>query len=383
MKNRNKQGLWSSKGAYFWQVFNEETDRAFSAETFEVLMLTYSVLPAASKYEKEFTVLKNKMITILTSQSQEPMIIAAAVQGLAHWADYKNDTSLKKLIEKSIQHLVSLKRKGYWEPHWYHAYGGMVELNARILELLAAYDQVKYDAYLREGVTWLLATREAWGTWHNEIGTAVAIRALLKTGAFADEKPSIITMSVNGKRVAKIKVDPEDPYLSAAKLRYFEITSWLKQGENNVEVSYDGNLTASIMLEVQEWGLTEPEIEGVVKLVRKVPEKADLSEPVTVTITVSSKKMVPVVTIEDHIPSNGELDISSLDALKREKKISDYAIKDGKLYIVLVELKGKKVLEYKLKATRKGNGLHAGTKVIDAANGDLLAMVISSPFTVK
>jgi len=383
MKNRNKQGLWSSKGAYFWQVFNEETDRAFSAETFEVLMLTYSVLPAASKYEKEFTVLKNKMITILTSQSQEPMIIAAAVQGLAHWADYKNDTSLKKLIEKSIQHLVSLKRKGYWEPHWYHAYGGMVELNARILELLAAYDQVKYDAYLREGVTWLLATREAWGTWHNEIGTAVAIRALLKTGAFADEKPSIITMSVNGKRVAKIKVDPEDPYLSAAKLRYFEITSWLKQGENSVEVSYDGNLTASIMLEVQEWGLTEPEIEGVVKLVRKVPEKADLSEPVTVTITVSSKKMVPVVTIEDHIPSNGELDISSLDALKREKKISDYAIKDGKLYIVLVELKGKKVLEYKLKATRKGNGLHAGTKVIDAANGDLLAMVISSPFTVK
>jgi len=74
----------------------------------------------------------------------------------------------------------------------------MVELNARILGLLAEFDPQKYESYLREGATWLLSTREAWGTWHNEIGTANAIRALLKTGTFAEEKESEITLRVNG-----------------------------------------------------------------------------------------------------------------------------------------------------------------------------------------
>jgi len=53
-----------------------------------------------------------------------------------------------------IDYLIELKRSGYWEPHWYHAYGGTVELNARILELLADYDAEKYDGYLRGGFKW-------------------------------------------------------------------------------------------------------------------------------------------------------------------------------------------------------------------------------------
>ncbi|MCK4235301.1 hypothetical protein KAX75_12795, partial [candidate division WOR-3 bacterium] len=378
LKSRNTEGLWTSKGAYFWEVFNDETDNALSAETFEVLMFTATVLPAAKKYEKDFTILKDKMVTILKSRSQEPMTVAAAVQGLAYWADFKDDHSLNKLLEESIEYLITLKRKGYWEPHWYHAYGGMVELNARILELLAEFNPDKYDAYLREGMTWLLSTREAWGAWHNEIGTANAIRALLKTGAFADEKPSQITIKVNGKQLAKVEVDPKDPFLSAAKLRYFEITPWIKTGKNNVEVSYNGNLTASVFLEVQEWGIGKPEIEEVVNIERKAPEIAELGEPVTVALTLNSKKTVPILIIEEHIPSNSEVDIPSLDKLKKEQKITDYTIDDGKLYLILVHVKGIVNLDYKLKAVREGSGLHAGTKVIDASNGTLLASIVST-----
>jgi uncharacterized protein YfaS (alpha-2-macroglobulin family) len=383
MKNRNKKGLWSSKGAYFWQVFNEETDNAFSAETFEVLMLTYSVLPSANKYDKEFTEIKDSMERILGSKLEEPMTIAAAVQGLSYWADIKKDHSLKKVIEKNIEYLITLKRKGYWEPHWYHAYGGMVELNARILELLADYDPQKYDAYLREGMTWLLATREAWGAWHNEIGTANAIRALLKTGAFAEEKESRIAMKVNGKTVAKIDIDPKDPFLSAAKLRYFEITPWIESGKNTVEVSYDGNLNASILLEIQEWGVGIPEIADIVSIERKAPSTANLGEPITVSLNLKSKEVIPVLTIEEYIPANSEVDIKSLEILKKEQKIADYILEGEKLYLVLVKVEGSVKLEYTLKATREGNGLHAGTRVIDASNGTLLASIVSTALTVN
>lgn len=383
MKSRNKQGLWSSQGAYFWQVFNEETDQAFSAEAFEVLMLTATVLPDAKKYDADFQTLKNKMASILRERSQEPMTVASAVQGLAYWKEYRNDKTVDKLLNESIGYLVTLKRKGYWEPHWYHAYGGMVELNARILELLASYDPDKYDAFLREGVTWLLSTREAWGAWHNEIGTANAIRALLKTGAFADEKRSEIALKVNGKQIARVDVDPDDPFLSAAKLRYFEITPWVKDGKNDVEVTYDGKLTASVLLELQEWGIEKPEAEEVVDIKRLVPAEAAVGEPVTVTLKINSEKSVPIMTIEDHIPANAQVDRASLDALKKDQHISDYMIEGNKLYLVLVQVKGKKTIQYKLKATRSGNGLHAGTRVLDAASGDLLAMLVSTPFTVR
>jgi len=383
LKSRNSQGLWSSKGAYFWEVFNEATDNALSAEIFEVLMLTATVLPSAKEFEKDFTALKNKMINLLKSRPPEPMTVAAAVQGLGYWSEFKNDHSVRKLLNQSINYLITLKRRGYWEPHWYHAYGGMVELNARILGLLAEFDRQKYESYLREGMTWLLSTREAWGTWHNEIGTANAIRALLKTGVFAEEKESEITLRVNGEEVAKVKVDPKDPYLSAAKLRYFEITRWAKDGGNTVKVQYNGNLAASVILEVKEWGIGPPEVKKLVKIERSAPTNAILGEPVRVKLTLSSEKILPMLAIEENIPTNTEVDILSLDQLKKAKKITNYRVAEGKIYLVLVDVEGEITLEYKLKAARTGTGLHAGTRVIDTTKGELLATTISSPFNVN
>ena len=382
LKNRNKDGLWSSQGAYFWEIFNEETDNAMSAEAFEVLMLTASLFPAAAEYDKDFLNLKDKMLTLLTSHPAEPMTVAAATQGLFYWSKYKKEISAEKLLKQNIDYLISLKRRGYWEPHWYHAYGGMVELNARILELLAEFDSEKYASYLREGMTYLLSTREAWGAWHNEIGTATAIRALLKTGAFAKEKKSEIALIVNGKQIKKVTIDPKDPFLSAAKLRYFEITPWVKSGKNAVEVKYNGNLTASISLEVKQWGSKQPETKEFVTIKRVAPEKAEVGEPITVKLKLNAKKVVPLMTIEEDIPANCDVDISSLEKLKKAQEITDYTIDSGKLYFVLVEVKGKRNIEYRLKTVTEGTGIHAGTSVIDATSGELLASIISHALTV-
>ncbi len=383
LKAQNKDGLWSSKRAYFWEIFNDQTDNAMSAEAFEVLMLTASVFPSLNNYDEDFLNLKDKMVGLLKSHPQEPMTVAATVQGLLYWSKYKKDTSVDKLLKKNIDYLITLKRTGYWEPHWYHAYGGMVELNARILELLAEFDSEKYTSYLREGMTYLLSTREAWGAWHNEIGTATAIRALLKTGAFAKEKKSEISLNVNGKQITKIEIDPKDPFLSAAKLRYFEITPWIKSGKNNVEVKYNGNLTASVSLELKQWGVKQLKTKEIVAIERVAPEKAEVGEPVTVKLRLNAQKEISVMTIEEHIPAVCDIDISSLEKLKKAQKITGYTVDDGKLYLVLVSVKGKLNIEYKLKTKTEGTGLHAGTSVIDATSGELLASIISHALTVN
>jgi hypothetical protein len=382
LAHRNDDGLWISKGAYFWEIFNEETDDALSAEIFEVLMLAATEFPELKKYNDSFEEIKKEMVSILKTQAKEPMTTAAAVKGIAYWSKIEGNKSEKKLLSNSIDYLINLKRKGYWEPHWYHAYGGMVELNARILELLAEFDPDRYDSYIREGVTYLVSTREAWGAWHNEIGTATAIKALLKTGTFAEEIPSKIAIKVNGKQVAKVNVDPDDPYLSAAKLRYFEISEWTRSGENDVEVIYNGNLTASVMMEINEWGVAKPQIDEFVEIKRTAPQNAELGEPVMVKLSIDSEKLIPVLTVEEHIPANSEIDISSIRKLKKEKKISDYTIEDETLYLVLIQVKDKIDLEYKLKPVRQGNAVHAGTNIIDATNGKLVASCISSALNI-
>ncbi|MBU1077747.1 MAG: hypothetical protein KKH98_10665 [Spirochaetes bacterium] len=383
LKNRKAKGLWYSKGAYFWEVYNEGVDHALSSEIFEVLSHALLMVSSSKKYESQIAEVKEKMLELLKQREKEPMTFAAILKGLGYWAEYKKDESMKKIFAENIDYLIRLKRKGYWEPHWYHAYGGMVELNARILELLAEFDAKKYDSYLREGITWLLSTREAWGAWHNEIGTANAIRALLKIGAFAKEKECEIVLKVNDTIVKKIEVDPADPYLSAAKLKYFDITKWARDGQNSVEVEYDGNLTASVMVEVKQWGIEDLKSGQDLKIERKVSEKAMLGETVPVKISISGKKAIPIITIEDSIPSNTDVEVKSLDLLKNSKKIIDYRVEKGKLYLILEKINDKVDLEYRLSTIHNGKAQHAGLKVTDTSKGEVLASIVSSYLNVK
>ena len=177
-------------------------------------------------------------------------------------------------------------------------------------------------------------------------------------------------------------------YAFSKAFEFTEKVTELSSQNKNLTESYNSlttaqNLNASIMLEIQEWGIGEPEFADVVDLKRKAPSKADLGAPVTVSLSLKSKETVPVLTIEEHIPANSEVDIKSLEELKKEQKIADYTIDGEKLYLVLVKVKGSVKLEYKLKATREGNGLHAGTRVIDASSGALLASIVSTPLTVN
>jgi len=385
LKSRNADGLWSSKGAFFWEVTNEKTDKALSAELFYVLVgAVFSLAPeTAKKYENDITELKNKMVSYLKERPEEPLAVANAVGGLFNYACAKDDKELRKLLDESVNFLITLKRKGYWEPHWYHAFGGMIEVNARILELLFEIDPERYDGFLREGVTYLLATREAWGAWHNTMGTQAAVRALLKTGAFEKEIPSKVTVTVNGKTVAEVAIDPQDPYLSATQLRCLEITPFVTNGENEIVVAYDGALKASAILVSSEWGLPLPKTAAAVKVERTAPDSVAVNEPFSVSLRLSSEKPFPYLVVEERIPANADVDVKSLDELKHSGKISDYKLGDAVVFFYLDKLEGVTEITYKLTATREGRANHAGTTVTAMYDSSISASTVAKTLEVK
>ena len=383
LKHKGKDGFWSSEKAYFWEHFNKTTDFNLSSEIFETLMLATSVLPKKFEEAKELEGIKNSFLKLLKAGINEPMALAATVGGLVYWARKENDAKLMTILRSKIGFLVRMKRKGYWEPHWYHAYGGMVELNARILELLAKVNKEHYSSYLREGVTWLLSTRESWGGWHNEVGTSTAIRALLKAGVFQKEKESRLKLRLNGEPVSTIKVDPSDPFLSVAKLSHIDLDKGLKKGNNKVKVEYDGNLKASVKIIVKQWGLRTDKNTEQLSLIRKTPGQVNSGEPVKIELLLNGRKKYPVLTIVDWIPSNTEVDVNSLEELRKSGKIINYRIDGRKLTVSLEKEKRTLSLQYFLKTIRKGTAFHPGMKVIDAHSGKIISTCVSEALVVK
>lgn len=374
LRKQNSDLLWSSKGAYFWDVYNDQVDLSLSAEIFEVLTLAMTLLEDPYEFESSVRAVKEKMVGILTSRSEEPMTVAAAIQGLLYWKTFSSDSSVDPVLKSGISHLITLKRRGYWEPHWYHAYGGMVELNARILVLLAEFNPELYTSYLREGVTWLLSTREAWGAWHNEIGTANAIRALLMTGVLGEEVESEILVKVNGQKAATVTIDPSDPFLSAAKLHYLEITRFLNPGNNTIEVSYTGKLSAPVILEKREWGTGVKEEATAIDVKKTIPSEGAVGQPFSVKLALESQETHEVIIIRESIPPQCEPDEKSLDALVQNRDVLDYRIEEGILLLTLIQPKGKTELRYRLKPVRKGTGIVKGTRVLDAKDGTVLGV---------
>ncbi len=380
MKHRGPEGLWSGKDAFFWEKTNEAVDMALSAELFAVLARVPT--DALKEHAQGLQDVKGKVEAYLLTSPEEPLAVANAIDGLLAWSRSRKDEALRASLDASIEHLIALKRQGYWEPHWYHAYGGMVELNARILDLLRETDAGRYDAYLREGVAWLLSTQEAWGAWHNTIGTATAVRALLRAATGEEEVACAVEVRVNGATVAKVQIDPADPFLSAASLRSLELTPHLKAGDNAIEVVYGGNLKAPVVLETRTWSRDLKEAAGTLRVKRTAPETARGGEPVEVTIEVTTNVPAPFLLIEERIPANMEVDTRSLDALKTEGRIADWKLADA-LYLYLEGVEGTVSIPYRLTGLREGEAAHPGTRVSGMYDATLSGATVGGRIRVE
>jgi uncharacterized protein YfaS (alpha-2-macroglobulin family) len=388
---RNKDGLWSPEGAYFWEVNAPETDMPLSADLFGVLVDASRA--AGREPGKDLEKITERIEAYLGQNPNEPAGVAQAIYGLMRWAEWRKDAGLRTKLHGSLQYLLSLKRQGHWEPHWYHAYGGMVELNAQILALLREFGGDEFGGVTYEIVTWLLSTREAWGAWHNEIGTANAVRALLMAGAGGRaEVASTVTVAVNGKDVVTVAIDPADPFVSAASLRLVELTPFLHDGTNAVSVRYDGALAGNVLLETRQWGIPgagtrsssgaarealTPEAgatpgpasgPAALSVTRQAERSVDLGAPNDVTLTVTASRAAGQVHVVDSVPSTMEVDVASLEALVQTRQILCYQVQQDHVLLVIemaapAGAEARATLSYKLVANREGTSAHRGVTV--------------------
>jgi hypothetical protein len=74
-------------------------------------------------------------------------------------------------------------------------------------------------------------------------------------GSPAEEIPGTVTVTVDGKVIRTVKIDPGDPYMSAIALNHVDLGEQLGAGEHRVAVTYSGKLTPTVALGVRSWSV--------------------------------------------------------------------------------------------------------------------------------
>jgi len=391
----NSNGLWSVSDIAFWEGNTLQVQEGISAEIFRVLTDACETFPELkNSYEGTLDkIFENYRNLISQEDKKDPMFLANAAMGIYTWAKIQGKLEdVKRILKNTAQKLILLRKEAYWEPSWFNAFGGTIEATVAAMMFMSKFDREGYEAELRNSVRYILSTQESFGAWHNARGTAAAIRGLLLLPPAETEVPSTVVLSIDGRIVKKVEINPSDPYLSAISLRELEITDFLKKGDNKIEINYDGNLKAPVTLHLEKWtaqkSFSAVARDGAPQVrIKREYGVSSIQEGnfAQVNLLLDIKDSKGPIIIQEPLPSNAELDFGSLDELADSGKVSGYEIIEDTL-IFYVTPSGKEEpikISYRLEGTRRGISIQPGSIVSSIAYPENCITGLPTILTVK
>lgn len=234
----------------WWEGDDAVTRRAIESEIFAVLARL------EPKETKGLTaplarMLARALATIRTSQDVRALASATIALGRLGALDGR---TAKGVAER----LIAARDHGHWEPTWFSAWGGTIEATAAALQMLALASDTDFADAKRDGLRWLLATRDAWGTWHNERGTVAALRAIAAVAAPRIEGTSHLVVRAGDEVIARATIDAEDPLAGARSLAHVDLAIAAVAGKHAISVEVDGPIAPSVTLVESRWEAGAP-----------------------------------------------------------------------------------------------------------------------------
>ena len=366
-------GLVDVSDVAFWEGDTRAVRAGLSTEIFDVLTMVPTKL-RAPRTRALIDKLAVAFTAYLERADPDPLTAGRALQGLTRLG--KLDKSKGRAI---IANLITRRDHGHWEPSWFHAYGGTVEASVAMLAAIEAIDPSGFASEKRDAIAYVMATREAWGTWHNERGTAAAIRALLICGSPAEEIPGTVTVTVDGKVIRTVKIDPDDPFMSAIALNHVDLGEHLAAGDHEVAVSYSGKLSPAVTLAARSWNVASSreasvETAGVrTKLWVAAPARSNRGDAVDVRLDIGRPPTASIARLLIPESSLMEVDLTRLAAnIALNPTLARYRLTDAGVEIELTPRANPAGAIIPFKAVRAGYG--QWPTMLVAADGEVLTV---------
>ncbi len=380
LEQRGDDGLWAPGKAWFWAPRAARGgDWALTADIATGIVEALATLPEGEPPEA----LRKLVERVRRKVAKAPDDVALMAHGarlLRAWTQWTHDREAARTLEEAFASLVALRRRGHWEPHWYHAWGGTVELDATLLDLvLQRPNWREHSGIVHELLASLEATRDAWGTWHNEVGTAVAVAALLRAAAvLGTEQPDAVVVLLDGAPIARATRQT-----GFDALRWVELPSDLTPGEHRVAVRVEGPGRANVRLSSEHW-VAQTACDGTC-VERTAPHTVRAGVPFDVAVAIDPMNSPASGGIEivDHLPTGAHPDRTSLDALVEQGTVQAYDVHGATVVLALSAPTSRLVLRYRAVAERVGTFVHPGTVLRDAQGAGVRSLARDAAVTVR
>ena len=328
---RTEDGLYSAEAIGIWEGEDLRVRRALAAAAFEVASRVLESDAAAevrssSPLRDLLRDLAETLAPSLATADPDPLATAHIVLGLSRllrhgMEDVAVEPNLASAVETGRRRLADIDALAHWEPGWYDAWGGRVEAAYAVLQATRdAEDPAAWEAARRKAITFLLSTRPAWGAWHNQRGTACAIRALMLLEPAPAGEGGTVRVTLDGREMHRVDVSADNLFAAALALRDIDLGP-LDPGEHAVEVSYDGSLKARVALAVDRWtdARTPPDQDTLdetasgprIELAREAVGPVQVGQPVELTFDVRANGAAGPVVLEQPLPAGMRFDPTS------------------------------------------------------------------------
>ncbi len=152
------------------------------------------------------------------------------------------------LLEQLVAAARSEGEQAWWvgDEGATYSRGPVLEIETTALAVQALVASGQGVELAHAGLRWLLANKDPNGTWFSTQATVHSLRALLAAGGDADTPAEelFVTVAVNGAAAAELEIAPE----TRDVLRLIDLTPWLREGENRVDLECAGTATLSYQL---------------------------------------------------------------------------------------------------------------------------------------
>ena len=210
---------------------------------------------------------------------------------------------------------------------------------------LAAYGFVKWgknSGFLNKVLTYLVQSKDAFGTWQSTQGTVWSMKSLLYASRNGSAGQGTVTVVANGQKAGSFKITPDDSDV----MRQVSLAEFIKDGENDVKLQYEGD--GSLLYQIVErhylpWQQAPRPQPGFEPLALSVDyDKTTLAQDDTATVTVKiqnkTDKIAEMPLIDVGVPPGFTVVSEKLDAAVTAKTISKYTVAARQVILYLEKL---------------------------------------------
>ena len=246
----------------------------------------------------------------------------------------------------------------YWKaagPTFTSAQNGSADLETTALATYALVKSGRYVDLTNKAITYLIRSKDSFGTWQTTQATVWALKALLLSlRQAAEDIDATVTVRVNGKDAGSFRITRADYEV----VRQIDARQFVHEGDNDVRITLDGKGSALYQI-VAKYYLPWAMVKRPAQELLTIDVSYDRTRLATDDILKASVRVVNndprdcnMVVIDLGLPPGFELLGEDFQRLVDEKAIQKFTVAARQIIVYLDRLPSRKPLEftYRLRA---------------------------------